>query len=263
VLMEDRYLDLPWSQDLDPVRSRSHPCAGCQQGQRLLRFPLAYLIFGGTFCAAGAFIMAMTDATCTTWIRGPAGVDNREDEHNDLIRRACSEPDAFSELYLRHYRDVFHYCIRRLFDRHLAEDVTSTVFFKVLHGLHSFDGGAAGFRGWLLRIATNAVNDHLREARRRSDAMERIAENCRTESISPPVPADDLAERRARLQQALLSLKPKYQAVITLRFFENMKLDEVAACLGEKPSTVRTWLSRATAKLRKKLTVGDNRGPRP
>jgi len=61
-------------------------------------------------------------------------------ENTDLIKEACSDPDAFAQLYLLHYNDVFHYCIRRLFDRHCAEDVTSTVFFKVMHNLSSFDG---------------------------------------------------------------------------------------------------------------------------
>jgi len=64
---------------------------------------------------------------------------------------------------------------------------------------------------------------------------------------------DEVLEKKALLKQALLSLKPKYQTVITLRFFENMKLTEIAACLGKKPSTVRSWLQRANIKLRKKL----------
>jgi RNA polymerase sigma-70 factor, ECF subfamily len=193
--------------------------------------------------------MAMTDVTYRTPTQRPADVNDREDQDTDLIRRACSDRNAFAELYLRHYADVFHYCIRRLFDRHLAEDVTSTVFFKAMHNLGSFDGSAAGLRSWLLRIATNAVNDHLREARRRTKLMQKTAGDgdCAT------VPDDELAEKKARLQQALLSLKPQYQTVITLRFFENMKLTEIAECLGEKPSTIRTWLWRATAKLRRKL----------
>jgi len=53
-----------------------------------------------------------------------------ESEHSGLVRRACSDPDAFARLYLIHYDAVFRYCLRRLFDRHSAEDVTSTVFFN-------------------------------------------------------------------------------------------------------------------------------------
>lgn len=224
---------------------------------------MLFVIFLGTFPAAGPFIIAMTDKTCTTWIQGLADVGDQDNEHSDLIERACSDPNAFAELYLRHYRDVFRYCVRRLFDRHLAEDATSTVFFKVMNGLDSFGGNAAGFRSWLLRIATNVANDRLREAKRRAALLLKVASDARAETAVADDSDEDLAERKARLRQALLGLKPKYQAVITLRYFENMKLTEIAACLGESPSTVRTRLSRATARLRQKLkSVGSNRGCR-
>ena len=181
-----------------------------------------------------------------------------ESEHVGLVQRACSDPDAFARLYLMHYDNVFRYCVRRLFDRHSAEDVTSTVFFKVMHNLDSFDGTAIDFRGWLLRIATNAANDHLRDVRRRTEAMKKVVKNGRAE-FDIAIDCDaEMLERKIMLKQALLSLKPKYQTVITLRFFENMKLTEIAACLGKKPSTVRSSLSRATAKLRKKLDAAIN-----
>ncbi|MHC4203060.1 MAG: RNA polymerase sigma factor [Planctomycetota bacterium] len=176
-----------------------------------------------------------------------------ENEHTSLIQKACSDPDAFAELYLLHYQEVFYYCVRRLFDRHSAEDVTSTVFFKVMHKLDSFDGRATDFRSWLYRIATNAVNDHLRSSKRRASAIEKGVINTRAKSVFVIDSDEELIEKKALLKQALLSLKPKYQTVITLRFFENMKLTEIAACLGKKPSTVRSWLQRANVKLRKKL----------
>ena len=184
-----------------------------------------------------------------------------ESEHTGLIRRACSDPDAFAELYLLHYKDVFNYCVRRLFDRHSAEDVTSTIFFKVMNKLDSFDGKATDFRSWLFRIATNAVNDHLRSVKRRANAVEKAVINTRAKSVFSIDCDQELLEKKALLKQAMLSLKPKYQTVITLRFFENMKLTEIAACLGKKPSTVRSWLQRATVKLRKKLDAAmKNRG---
>jgi RNA polymerase sigma-70 factor (ECF subfamily) len=221
-------------------------------------FLLILPVFLATFSAPGPFIIAMTDGMCTTWTQGQADVTDREDGHNDLIQRARSDPNAFAELYSLYYQRVFHYCIRRLFDRHLAEDVTSTVFLKVMHNLGAFDGKAASFRNWLLRIATNVVNDHLRDARKRSNVMQRVARNAEPEAVFSIPSDDDHIEKKARLKQALLSLKPKYQTVITLRFFENMKLTEIAACLEVRPSTIRTRLSRATAKLRKKLEAGKN-----
>ena len=176
-----------------------------------------------------------------------------EGDTMDLIQKACRDPEVFAQLYLAHYDNVFRYCVRRLFDGHAAEDVTSTVFFKVMHHLDSFDGSETDFRSWLLRIATNAVNDYLRDAKRRTELIQKVVTHARRESDFVIDIDDEQIERKALLKEALLSLKPKYQTVITLRFFENMKLTEIAACLGKKPSTVRSWLSRAAAKLRKKL----------
>lgn len=182
----------------------------------------------------------------------------REGNNTDLIQKACRDPKAFAQLYLANYDNVFRYCVRRLFDGHAAEDVTSTVFFKVMHHLGSFDGSETDFRSWLLRIATNAVNDYLRDAKRRTDLFQKVTKEARRESDVVIDIDDEQIERKALLKKAMLSLKPRYQTVITMRFFENMKLTEIAACLGKKPSTVRSWLSRATAKLRKKLDATMN-----
>jgi len=177
-------------------------------------------------------------------------------DNTGLIKRACSDPDAFAQLYLMHYDNVFHYCIRRLFDRYSAEEATSTVFFKVMNNLSSFDGTVIDFRSWLFRIATNTVNDYLRDAKKRADLIHKALTNTRTQSAR----ATDCNEKKALLKKALLRLKPKYQTVITLCFFENMKLTEIAACLGKNPSTVRTWLNRAIVKLRKKLDAAMDNG---
>ena len=63
------------------------------------------------------------------------------------------------------------------------------------------------------------------------------------------------------VKRALLTLKPKQQTVITLRFFEELKLTEIAEILGQDPATTRSQLSRALSSLRKKLgaSVGHGR----
>jgi RNA polymerase sigma-70 factor, ECF subfamily len=202
----------------------------------------------------------MTVETCTKWLKRQANMTNPEVDDIGLIKRAKSDSDAFAQLYLMHYDNVFRYCICRLFERHLAEDVTSTVFFKVMHNLSSFDGTAVDFRNWIFRIATNAVNDYLRDTKRRTDIIRKTVINSHTQSVFVLDCNEDLLKKKAFLKQAVLSLKPMYQTVITLHFFENMKLTEIAVCLGKNPSTVRTWLERATEKLRKKLEAAIGKG---
>jgi len=173
----------------------------------------------------------------------------------------CSDSAAFARLYRLHYDKVFRYCARRLFNRHTAEDVTSIVFFKVMRTISSFKGDSNDFRNWLYRIATNAVHDHLRTARRRADAIRNIA---LVHGSDPTFDAEsncELQEKILPVKQALLTLKPKHQAVITLRFFENLKLIEIAEILGQNPATTRSQLSRALSNLRKQLRgcAGQNR----
>ena len=183
------------------------------------------------------------------------GLEYRNNHSENLIEKAKTDPEAFAKVFRSNYDTVFRYCARRLFDRHTAEDITSTVFFKIMKKKGSFEGDETDFRNWLLRIATNAVNDHLRSAKRRAKAIRTATENARSESSFEIGTDECLEEKKALLKQALLSLKPKYQTVIALRFFEGVKLTEIAACLDKDPATVRSWLSRALKKLRKKLNA--------
>ena len=170
-----------------------------------------------------------------------------------LIKEARSDSAAFAHLYRLHYDNVFRYCARRLFNRHTAEDVTSIVFFKAMRTIGSFEGNSKDFRNWLYRIATNAVNDHLRTAQRRADAIRSIALVHRSDRTLDARSNAELQEEILPVKQALLTLKPKHQTVITLRFFEKLRLNEIAEILGQNPATTRSQLSRALGSLRKKL----------
>ncbi len=180
---------------------------------------------------------------------------NSETDQDILIEQACSDRAAFARLYRMHYERVFRYCSRRLFNRHAAEDVTSTVFFRVMRTISTFDGNSNDFRNWLYRIATNAVNDHLKTAKRRAETIRNAAQEHGCGRAFVTGSDKELQKKNLVVKQALLGLKPKYQTVITLRFFEKMKLIEIAEILGQNPATIRSQLSRGLSKLRKKLKV--------
>jgi RNA polymerase sigma-70 factor (ECF subfamily) len=178
---------------------------------------------------------------------------NSETDQDILIKDACSDRAAFARLYRMHYERVFRYCSRRLFNRHAAEDVTSTVFFRVMRTISTFEGNSNGFRNWLYRITTNVVNDHLKTAKRRGETITNAAQEHGRGRAFATESDNELQKKNLAVKQAILSLKPKYQTVITLRFFEKMKLIEIAEILGQNPATIRTQLARALSKLRKEL----------
>jgi len=175
-------------------------------------------------------------------LRSAADVDN----DSGLVIRARSDREAFVQLYRRYYDVIFRYCAHRLFDRVTAEDVTSEVFLKMVENYHRFR-----VRNWLYRIATNAVNHHFR----RMKSHNSLLRAAREQTNSGVDDGEESVEKLALLKEAMLLLKLRYQTIITLRFFENMKMIEIAEVLGSSPGTVRSQLARALAKLRKVLAT--------
>ncbi len=159
--------------------------------------------------------------------------------------------EYFIRLYRSNYDAVFRYCVHRLFDRHAAEDVTSEVFLKAAENFERFNGDDRQLRNWLYTIATNAVHNHLRTAVRHNGQLKHIAQYSGRQNIGDEASAETIA----LLKKAMFSLKPKEQTIITLHFFEKMKLEEIAGLTGSRPGTVRSKLSRALAKLRKKMNI--------
>jgi len=172
-------------------------------------------------------------------------------ENNDLIVQAKTSYNAFALLYRRHYDAIFKYCVHRLFDRHSAEDVTSQVFLKVVEKFHSFEGSERQYHYWLYKIATNFANDHLRKSARQKKALSIYQEQSKIRNNN----SVNSAEKLAVLRRAIFTLKSRYQTIITLCFFEKLKLTEIAEVLGSSPGTVRSQLARALAILRKKLSI--------
>jgi RNA polymerase sigma factor (sigma-70 family) len=60
------------------------------------------------------------------------------------------------------------------------------------------------------------------------------------------------------LYQAMMTLKPYDQAILVLRFFEQMSHEQIAGVLNQRPATVRVGLSRALEKLRRCFKMDDD-----
>ncbi len=173
----------------------------------------------------------------------------------DPMTQAKSDPGAFTRLYLRHYDAIFRYCAHRLFERTTAEDITSEVFLKMMENFQTFDGNEMQFRNWLYRIATNAINEHIRKTTRRSAILTWVWRGKTQDDTPDTSAADESQHNQAVIKKALFLLKPEEQAIVTMRFFENLKTEEIAEVVGTTASTVRSQLSRAIEKLRKHISV--------
>ena len=152
--------------------------------------------------------------------------------------------DKTPEQLVRAYGDmVYRLAYAQTRSRHDADDIFQEVFLRVVQRRPSFDSEAHE-KAWLIRVTLNCLKSHWRAAWRRHDVPldDRI-----------PCPAP---EERA-LDDALRRLSPKARAAVHLFYFEGYTAEEIARMGGEKPSAVRTRLTRARAQLRD-LLKGEN-----
>ncbi len=95
---------------------------------------------------------------------------------------------------------------------------------------------------WIYRIMLNEIFSMLRKRTRNEESM---ADPDCLEEIPADTPADSLS-----LRDALDQLQPKEKALVELRYFEDLKLEEIAGALDENLSTVKSRLYRTLRKLR-------------
>ena len=119
-----------------------------------------------------------------------------------------------------------------------AQDICQTVFLKLLQAPRSFDN-TEHERAWIIRTTVNLCKDLLKKHWRRTTVTLDAAEH---------VPAPEPEE--GSLTAALELLPPKYRTVLYLYYYEGYSAGEIARMSGEKPSTIRTRLTRARAQLR-------------
>ena len=175
------------------------------------------------------------------------------DARDELVVRARTDRAAFGELFDRYYPRVVRYCLRRLADRTAAEDVTSEVFLRVASHLGKFEGRTeSDFRRWLFRIATNAINAHLRQTLRRNELWAQAAQRGQLDGRKTDPPASVELDRLdwPSVYAALQELHHRDQTIVTLRFFAECTYEEIGDVVGATSGAVRTALSRAIARLR-------------
>lgn len=171
-------------------------------------------------------------------------------QDDGLVLRARTQADALGRLYEMYYGRIFRFCVHRLFDKEIAEDVTSAVFLHVARGIRSFEGRTEqDFGNWVYAIAANQANAHIRKTSRRKELLAEAARSMSTsrdteEAIEPQWP---------ELYTAILRLKPEHQTIVTLRFFEDLRHEQIAQIMNIKEATLRVTLHRILGKLQKHL----------
>lgn len=170
----------------------------------------------------------------------------------DLVQKALlGDEKAFARLLSRYKDTIYFMLLKMLNNRSDAEDLTLEAFGKAFKNLHQYSPTYA-FSTWLFKIASNNCIDFLRKKKGVMISIENDNEQLEI-SETAKLKAKDLnpEERLIRKQKAILlhkvvrRLKPHYQTLVELRYFNELSYEEIAQELQLPLGTVKAQLFRA------------------
>jgi RNA polymerase sigma factor (sigma-70 family) len=154
---------------------------------------------------------------------------------------------CFSLLYDRYAPKIYGKCLSLLKDESLAQDATQEIFAKVFLNLSRF-GEKSQFSTWVYSITYNYCIDYLRRKKKQkdifSDEMEKAADVAEEE-----VPDKVLLEIEFHQLKVVLDNIPEGdQAVLLMKYQDNMSIKDIADTLDKTESAIKMKLKRAKAK---------------
>jgi RNA polymerase sigma-70 factor (ECF subfamily) len=175
---------------------------------------------------------------------------------DSLARLKKGDTDALAVLMGHYQHRLYRFLVRLAQDPFAADDRFQQTWIRVMEKIGRFDA-RRNFDPWLFSVARNLTIDYLRQRRAVSiDEPEpsgfTMADRLQSNTQDPLEQVLEF-ERGAILAAAIEKLPVIHREVLTLRFEEEMKLEEIAEVAGIPLSTVKSRLLRALENLRGKL----------
>jgi RNA polymerase sigma-70 factor, ECF subfamily len=180
------------------------------------------------------------------------------DRERALVERSRSDASAFAELYDFYLPRIYGFIARRVGERAVAEDLTAMTFERALGAIRRGDFRNESFGGWLYRVASNAIVDHVRRGRRTvslggngrsgEDGLDEdrgllLGDEAATAAFAAALDRDVV-------RRALLRLPEAQRRLLVLKFFDGLEIDELCTAFGCSRPTFAVKLHRALGALR-------------
>jgi RNA polymerase sigma factor (sigma-70 family) len=165
-----------------------------------------------------------------------------------LAKAKDGDQAAFRFLLNLFWSDVYNYQLKRTKSENDSEDITIQTFSKAFDKINTFDDKYV-FKTWLITISKNIHIDLLRKKNASIiiETSKEQEEKVYLVADENPTPEDKIIgeQNLAALQRDIKQLKPKYQEVIQLRYFQELTYKEISEQIKEPMNNVKVKLLRA------------------
>ncbi len=170
-------------------------------------------------------------------------------EIKDAIERAkTNDQTAFKFLLDTYWNDVYGFQLKHTQNENDAEDITIQTFSKAFDKIESYNPNYE-FKTWLIAISKNLHIDLIRKKKSIISSTSNPNDDDDYYGLvdESPSPEDKIIteQKAAKLQGDIKKLKPHYQEVINLRYFQELSYNEIAAELNEPLNNIKVKLLRA------------------
>ena len=186
--------------------------------------------------------------------------ENQTDIDQKLVERVqAGDKRAFDLLVGKYQHKIIGLVGRYVYDQHEAMDIAQEAFIKAYRALPRFRGDSA-FYTWLYRIAINTAKNHLvSRSRRTPDVDIDVADaeyfdgGDELRELENPENSLFRDELESVLKKALDQLPQDLRAALTLREFDGMSYEDIAAVMDCPVGTVRSRIFRAREAIDKEI----------
>lgn len=159
--------------------------------------------------------------------------------------------EAFGQIVKKYERALYRHIRRMVIDHDDADDLLQTVFIKAWKNLDGFRGDSK-LSSWLYRIATNETISFLRK-KKRFIFLPILDVEKELENKLDSQTHFDADEAQLKLQKAILTLPEKQRVVFNLKYFDEMKYEDMSEILQTSVGALKASYHHAVKKIEKYL----------
>jgi len=167
------------------------------------------------------------------------------------VKTRGQEEVAFNQLVLKYQERLYWHIRKIVIDHDDADDVLQNTMIKVWRSLSNFRS-ESGLYTWLYRIATNEALSFLKQKKKKAaapwvDVEEQMSQNLEAD---PWFNGDEI---QLKLQQAILKLPEKQRIVFNMKYFDQLKYEEMSEILGTSVGALKASYHHAVKKIESML----------